>query len=162
MAMVVARGVPDSEAVLVPHASVGVAAARHRMIADLTDRGIAPEVVDDAALVLSELLSNALKHAHALPSGSVRAAWAVRPDHLLGIEVTDGGGPTLPRRSSPSLTARGGRGLSIIDALSAEWGVRGGGDEVTVWALLATGRPDECASSAWDAFDFDAVEPLDG
>lgn len=162
MAMVVARGVPDSEAVLVPHASVGVGAARHRLVADLTDRGLAAEVVDDAALVLSELLSNALKHAHALPSGSVRAAWALRPDKLLAIEVTDGGGPTRPRQASPSLTARGGRGLSIISALTDEWGVRDGTDEVTVWALLATcGRGEaDSAEDAW-AFDFDAVEPLD-
>ncbi|WP_281476990.1 ATP-binding protein [Yinghuangia seranimata] len=155
---------PDSEAVLVPHASVGVGAARHRLIADLTDRGVDPLVVDDAALVLSELLSNALKHAHALPSGSVRAAWAVRDDNLLAIEVTDGGGPTRPRQSSPSLTARGGRGLSIIDALASDWGVRGGGEEVTVWALLSTGERAGTGSAAdetWD-FDFDAVEPLDG
>jgi anti-sigma regulatory factor (Ser/Thr protein kinase) len=161
--MVVARGVPDSEAVLVPHASVGVGAARHRLIADLTDRGLDPMLVDDAALVLSELLSNALKHAQALPSGSVRAAWAVRPDKLLAIEVTDGGGPTAPRKASPSLTARGGRGLSIIDALAADWGVRGHGDEVTVWALLAPcerSSAQECPEESWE-FDFDAVEPLD-
>ncbi|MEU8132037.1 ATP-binding protein [Streptodolium elevatio] len=158
--MVVARGVPDSEAVLVPHASVGVGAARHRLIADLTDRGLPAVLVDDAALVLSELLSNALKHAHALPSGSVRAAWAVRPDDLLAIEVTDGGGPTRPRQASPSLTARGGRGLSIIDALAADWGVRGSVDEVTVWALLPTCREEaEEPAENWE-FDFDAAEPL--
>ncbi|NUU25062.1 MAG: ATP-binding protein [Streptomycetaceae bacterium] len=159
--MVVARGVPDSEAVLVPHASVGVGAARHRLIADLTHRGLDPMLVDDAALVLSELLSNALKHAQALPSGRVRAAWAVRPDNLLAIEVTDGGGSTVPRKANPSLTARGGRGLSIIDALADDWGVRGTGDEVTVWALLATcERPGSAAEESWD-FDLDAVEPLD-
>ncbi|WP_436772237.1 ATP-binding protein [Yinghuangia sp. YIM S09857] len=158
--MVVARGVPDSAAVLVPHASVGVGAARHRLIADLTDRGLPAVLVDDAALVLSELLSNALKHAHALPSGSVRAAWAVRPDELLAIEVTDGGGPTRPRQASPSLTARGGRGLSIIDALAADWGVRGAADEVTVWALLPVCREAaEDTAEDWE-FDFDAVEPL--
>lgn len=163
MAMVVARGVPDSEAVLVPHASVGVGAARHRMIADLTDRGLAPEAVDDAALVLSELLSNALKHAHALPSGSVRAAWELRPGDQLAIEVTDGGGPTRPRKASPSLTARGGRGLSIIDALAADWGVRDHADEVTVWAVLPTARRGTSPpADPWGDFDFDAVEPLEG
>ncbi len=173
MAMVVARGVPDSEAVLVPHASVGVGTARRRLIAGLTARGLDDAVVDDAALVLSELLSNALKHAHPLPSGSVRAAWALRPDRFLVIEVTDGGGPTRPRRPSPSLTARGGRGLSIIDTLAADWGVHGtADDEVTVWALLPTrvrgdgrgedrGEGDAAADEVWD-FDIDAVEPLDG
>ncbi|UGQ15465.1 ATP-binding protein [Yinghuangia sp. ASG 101] len=161
--MVVARGVPDSEAVLVPHASAGVGDARHRLIAGLTARGLDDSVVDDAALVLSELLSNALKHAYPLPSGGVRAAWAVRPDRLLAIEVTDGGGPTRPRRPSPSLTARGGRGLSIIDALAAEWGVRGTAEDgVTVWALLPTRVRGGAADDVRDFFDIDAVEPLDG
>jgi anti-sigma regulatory factor (Ser/Thr protein kinase) len=154
----VAREVPDSAAVLVPHASVGVGTARHRLAADLRERGVSEGTVDDAVLVLSELLSNALKHARALPSGSMRAAWWLRPDGLLAIEVTDGGGPTRPRRASPSLTARGGRGLSIIAALADDWGVRGGHDEVTVWAHLPMAGGDD-EDDDW-AFDIDAVEPL--
>lgn len=159
MAMVVARGVPDSAAVLVPHAPVGVSAARHRLATDLDDRGIARGVVDDAVLILSELLSNALRHARALPSGNVRAAWWVRPDGLLAIEVTDGGSSTRPRQASPSLSAHGGRGLSIIGTLAADWGVRGAPDEVTVWALVPI--ESSAADRLWDEFDLDAVDPLD-
>ncbi|MGC0415458.1 anti-sigma regulatory factor (Ser/Thr protein kinase) [Embleya sp. AB8] len=159
MAMVVARGVPDSAAVLVPHAPVGVSAARHRLAGDLDERGIAGDVADDAVLILSELLSNALRHARALPSGNVRAAWWVRPDGLLAIEVTDGGSSTRPRQASPSLSAHGGRGLSIIGTLAADWGVRGTPDEVTVWALIPI--ESRAADRLWDEFDLDAVDPLD-
>lgn len=159
MAMVVARGVPDSAAVLVPHAPVGVSSARHRLAADLDARGIGTDVVDDAVLILSELLSNALRHARALPSGNVRAAWWVRPDGLLAIEVTDGGSSTRPRQASPSLSAHGGRGLSIIGKLTADWGVRGTPDEVTVWALVPIRQQEP--GRLWSDFDLDAVEPLD-
>ncbi|MYW05061.1 ATP-binding protein [Streptomyces sp. SID3343] len=157
--MVVARGMPDSAAVLVPHAPVGVSAARHRLSADLDAWGISLDVVDDAVLILSELLSNALRHARALPSGNVRAAWWVRPDGLLAIEVTDGGSSTRPRQASPSLSAHGGRGLSIIGTLAADWGVRGSHEEVTVWALVPVTR--RSGDGLWDEFDLDAVEPLD-
>jgi anti-sigma regulatory factor (Ser/Thr protein kinase) len=158
VAMVVARGMPDSAAVLVPHAPIGVSAARHRLSTDLDSWGISTAVVDDAVLILSELLSNALRHARALPSGNVRAAWWVRPDDLLAIEVTDGGSSTRPRQASPSLSAHGGRGLSIIGTLATEWGVRGAPEEVTVWALVPITR--RSGGGLWDEFDLDAVEPL--
>ncbi|WP_317452668.1 ATP-binding protein [Streptomyces sp. CBMA29] len=68
----------------------------------------------------------------------IRAAWAIGTDGLLAVEVTDGGGPTRPRPSTPSLSAHGGRGLGIVGSLSLRWGVRDDAPgEVTVWAVLA-------------------------
>ena len=46
--------------------------------------------------------------------GDVRAAWRVDARGCLTVEVTDGGGPTRPLPATPSVTARGGRGLNII------------------------------------------------
>lgn len=66
----------------------------------------------------------------------IRAAWSVDDGGLLVLEVTDGGGPTRPRPSSPSLSAHGGRGLGIVGSLALRWGVRDAPGEVTVWALL--------------------------
>ncbi|MEU2248233.1 ATP-binding protein [Streptomyces sp. NPDC019224] len=104
-------------------------------------------VVDDAVLVLSELLSNACRHGRPLGrhnergDGAVRAAWRVDRTGGLTVEVTDGGGPTRPVPATPSVTARGGRGLNIISALAQEWGVRDGASgEVTVWVLLDGGH----------------------
>ncbi|UUS32052.1 MULTISPECIES: ATP-binding protein [Streptomyces] len=147
VALVVAREVPTSSSMAVPHGPAGVGEARHRMREHLRRSGVADPVVDDAVLILSELLSNSCRHGRPLDAadageGAVRASWRVDDRGALTVEVTDGGGPTRPAPSTPSVTARGGRGLNIIDALSHEWGVRdGAAGEVTVWALVAGSAP---------------------
>jgi hypothetical protein len=123
------------------------------MRADLLASGATDTVVDDAVLILSELLSNACRHAQPLSRDeSVRASWNRDRDGELTISVTDGGGPTRPLPATPSISARGGRGLAIVDALARDWGVReefceitGGIRQsesesargVTVWVVLA-------------------------
>ncbi|MFJ3282522.1 ATP-binding protein [Streptomyces halstedii] len=150
VAFVMAREVPTSSSMAVPHGPAGVGQARHRMREQLRGNGVPDTVVDDAVLILSELLSNACRHGRPLDpldrqagvgDGDVRAAWRVDPAGELTVEVTDGGGPTRPVPSTPSVTARGGRGLNIISALAREWGVRDGTrGEVTVWALVSSGH----------------------
>ncbi len=137
MAMAAAHDVPTSATVLLPHASSSVRTARRRLADALAESGVPGTVADDAVLILSELLSNALRHARPLASGDVRVAWQLRSDGLLEVEVTDGGGPTRPQQSTPSISARGGRGLDIITALAGDWGVRETATETTVWAVLA-------------------------
>ncbi|WP_329039239.1 ATP-binding protein [Streptomyces sp. NBC_00178] len=143
MAFVVAQEVPTSSSMAVPHGPAGVGQARHRMREQLRSNGVSDTVVDDAVLILSELLSNACRHGRPLGThtevgdGDIRAAWRVDGEGDLTVEVTDGGGPTRPVPSTPSVTARGGRGLNIISALAREWGVRDDpAGEVTVWALV--------------------------
>ncbi|WP_425470888.1 ATP-binding protein [Streptomyces armeniacus] len=127
MALVVAQEVPASSTMAVPHGPAGVGAARRRMREELLAGGAPDAIVDDAVLILSELLSNACRHARPLgPDDSeefVRAAWHRDVTGELTISVTDGGGPTRPRASTPSVTARGGRGLAIITSLASDWGV---------------------------------------
>jgi anti-sigma regulatory factor (Ser/Thr protein kinase) len=126
-----------------------VSAARRRLRKDLAEHQVPEVVIDDAVLILSELLSNACRHARPLEvvlecppeqlvedDGRVVVGWELHSDGLLTVEVTDGGGPTRPRRGSPSLTARGGRGLGIVGQLASDWGVRDAPGEVTVWAVL--------------------------
>jgi anti-sigma regulatory factor (Ser/Thr protein kinase) len=120
---------------LVPHAASSVAAARQAVADDLSRRGCDRGAVEDTVLVLSEVLSNALKHARPLPSGQVRVRWALGLDSV-EISVTDGGSSTRPRASSVSMSATGGRGLSIVTRLSADWGVRQEGPQTTVWAQI--------------------------
>ncbi|MFI6648654.1 ATP-binding protein [Streptomyces sp. NPDC050529] len=151
VALVVAQEVPTSSSMAVPHGPAGVGQARHRMREQLRSHGVSDSVVDDAVLILSELLSNACRHGRPLGrhtdvgDGDVRAAWRVDRTGGLTVEVTDGGGPTRPVPATPSVTARGGRGLNIISALAEEWGVRDDSSgEVTVWVLVneGPGRPD--------------------
>ncbi len=142
MAFVVAQEVPASSSMAVPHGPAGVGKARHRMRDQLRTGGVAESVIDDAVLILSELLSNACKHGRPLGEalagdGDVRAAWRVDSGGRLTVEVTDGGGPTRPVPATPSVTAHGGRGLNIITALANDWGVRDDTrGEVTVWVVV--------------------------
>ncbi|MDX3364067.1 ATP-binding protein [Streptomyces sp. ME02-6978.2a] len=161
VALVVAQEVPASSSMAVPHGPAGVGQARHRMRAQLRRGGVSEAVIDDAVLILSELLSNACRHGRPLGDalagdGDVRAAWRVEPSGRLTVEVTDGGGPTRPVPATPSVTARGGRGLNIITALAQDWGVRDDAHgEVTVWVVL---RDD--AGSARRREDFAARVPM--
>ncbi|MEU5994409.1 ATP-binding protein [Spirillospora sp. NPDC047418] len=131
-----------SSVVLLPHAPSSVAVARKRLSSELADSGVYETVVDDASVILSELISNALRHARPLPSGQVRVCWLRRGD-VLELEVSDGGAMTEPRRGPGTLSSLGGRGLGIVEALSDGWGVRHDDDSTTVWAVV---RAPESAS----------------
>ncbi|WP_308286911.1 ATP-binding protein [Actinomadura parmotrematis] len=128
-----------SSVVLLPHAASSVSAARRRLSADLTASGVPETAVDDANVIVSELLSNALRHARPLPSGQVRLSWAHRGD-LLELAVSDGGASTEPRRGPGTLSSLGGRGLGIVETLSRDWGVRHEDGATTVWATLDAPR----------------------
>ncbi|MFE6782114.1 ATP-binding protein [Streptomyces sp. NPDC057680] len=88
-----------------------------------------PHLVDTAELLLTELVTNALKYASA-PTVNVRIS---QQSGHLRIEVNDNtpGGP-LPRTAS--LYAEHGRGLLLVDAMAESWGVSE--DRATVWCML--------------------------
>ena len=142
----VAHDVPTSSSTMaVPHGPESVRTARQRLREDLGEHLVPEPVIDDAVLILSELLSNACRHARPLDREQpvaqereeVLVGWELHSDGLLTVEVTDGGGPTRPRRGNPSLTSKGGRGLGIVCQLASDWGVRDNAPgEVTVWAVL--------------------------
>lgn len=121
--------------VLLPCTPSSVAVARGRISSDLHNAGIFATAVCDAALVLSELLSNAILHARPLPGAQVQVAWVVGAESV-EVTVSDGGSATRPRASRPSLSSIGGRGLGIVDHLCSSWGVRADDRGTTVWAVL--------------------------
>ena len=131
-----------SASVHVPHERTAVRLARHAFADELRAAGVAEEAATDAMLVLSELVTNAVKHAAPLPSGEIHVTWEVRDDHL-HVEITDGGAGTRPHASVAALSALGGRGLDIVRTVSSQWGVTEGQDCVTVWAEVPReSRPD--------------------
>ncbi|MFB7497380.1 ATP-binding protein [Streptomyces sp. NPDC056161] len=166
VALVVAQEVPTSSSMAVPHGPAGVGKARHRMRDQLRNGGVSESVIDDAVLILSELLSNACKHGRPLGDapagdGDVRAAWSVDQGGRLIVEVTDGGGPTRPAPATPSVSAHGGRGLNIITALADDWGVRDDTrGEVTVWVVVHVDVHDPDAGHRRDDFAAPAVSAL--
>jgi anti-sigma regulatory factor (Ser/Thr protein kinase) len=123
-------------AVLLPYAPASVAVARQRLAADLMAAGIFAGAVGDAVLVVSELLSNAIRHARPLPGASVQVAWALDQD-AVEVAVSDGGAPTRPTPAQATVSSLGGRGLDIVGYLARTWGVRSDDGGLTVWAVLA-------------------------
>jgi anti-sigma regulatory factor (Ser/Thr protein kinase) len=139
--MPAARVVPTTYTEFLPHTSISVRQARAQLASELYARDVLSSVVDDAVLILSEFVTNSLRHARALSSGTIRVFWSLSSDGLLRIEVTDGGGTTWPSTKpySTSVSAYAGRGLEIVDRLADRWGSQReeGDDEYTVWAELA-------------------------
>jgi anti-sigma regulatory factor (Ser/Thr protein kinase) len=127
--------VSEASDVLLPCAPASVAVARRHITADLLAAGVFEAAIGDAALVVSELLSNAVLHACPLPGRCLRVTWIVDAG-AVEITVTDGGGPTWPRAGGASLSSPGGRGLGIVEYVSRHWGVRADGPGITVWAVL--------------------------
>jgi len=139
--------------ILLPHDPTSVGLARHRLGDELASAGVMRSVVDDAVLIASELLSNALRHARPLPCGNVRVTWRVCADGDVEVAVSDGGASTEPRLSHTSLSALGGRGLSIVDRLSDRWGVRHEDGGTIVWAVLADGALVAMADEGSESLD---------
>lgn len=109
---------------------------RRLLVADLEARGIPEETIDEAEIVISELLSNSLRHAGPLADGQLRVRWKVRLE-VVEVEVTDGGGASTPVPAPRAVWAPSGRGLRIVRALAHEWGtVTNDKGEQTVWATL--------------------------
>ncbi|WP_433466814.1 ATP-binding protein [Spirillospora sp. CA-128828] len=105
--------------------------------------GLAEETVENAVLVASELLTNAVRATRGRPV-SLRMALS---EAGLRVEVWDSS-PVRPKASIPDLSMPecplpddapdpGGWGLGIVDFLSKEYGVRAEFDGKTVWAQLA-------------------------
>ena len=126
--------------VTVDHAPSSAAEARREVGADLTSRGVPAAVVDDAELVVSELIGNAVRYARPLPGNVLRVAWEVAAGSLL-LKVTDGGSSQSPHFRDAGPSDIRGRGLAIVDAVARKWGVdryeNGVGPVSTVWAELA-------------------------
>jgi serine/threonine-protein kinase RsbW len=109
--------------------------ARRALVSSLRDLEVDPTIVGEAEIVISELLANAVRHARPLPDGTIRVTWTVRGG-VVEVEVTDGGGPTIPRPAPKALLAATGRGLRIVRGLAHEWGVLEDRAGRTVWVSL--------------------------
>jgi anti-sigma regulatory factor (Ser/Thr protein kinase) len=124
----------------VPHRAANVSAARHCLAAALEGAGVTEDSIDDAILVLSELVGNALRHAQPLAVEGIAVRWRLTSGRIL-VEVKDGGGATWPHAADAGPAASSGRGLHIVEMLALKWGVRGEQDGArTVWASLPAPR----------------------
>src|ERR1700761_8242043 len=76
------KEVSPSAIVLLPYTPSSVAVARRRLTSELAAAGVYETTVCDAALVVSELLSNAIRHAAPLPGAQIRVTWTIDHDEL--------------------------------------------------------------------------------
>lgn len=91
-------------------------------------------LADDVDLVVSELVTNALLHARIEGRGSAPIRLEVLRDlDFLLCRVTDGS-LAPPAQEPAGDTAENGRGLLLVDILSAQWGWFSGPAGKAVWA----------------------------
>ena len=120
----------------VPFAASSVATARQRLRSWLVDEGWSSEAIDDARIVISELVANSVRHARPLPGGDIVVTWQMQ-HRGLEIAVTDGGSGTRPRTVHATSSALAGRGMAIVESLALEWWADTTRARTTVHAVLA-------------------------
>jgi anti-sigma regulatory factor (Ser/Thr protein kinase) len=101
------------------------AAAEARAAIGVLDRDADADALDDLRLLVSEVVTNSVRHAGAPGSAKIGLAVSV-VDDVVRAEVTDGGPGFQPSpRDAPELEA-GGWGLHLVDRLASRWGVERG------------------------------------
>jgi anti-sigma regulatory factor (Ser/Thr protein kinase) len=98
--------------------------------------------VDDVRLCVSELASNAVNHGTPTEDGG--HVFHVRidaDDTLIRVEVEDDDPLSTPRVRQPAEGDTGGRGMLIVESLSAAWGYEShDADGKAVWTEFFTSR----------------------
>ena len=126
--------------IAIPPSAASIASVRRALATDLKGVG-GSEGVADATLVLSELVSNAVRHAEPVAGEGLVVNWQIESDGLMVlIAVTDASVDDEPRAQPANTASESGRGLAIVDLLASAWGVRRTQNHKTVWARVPLGR----------------------
>ncbi len=102
----------------VPATASGLAAARHVVSGLLPGWGLPDELCGDAALVVSELVTNAFLHAPVTDSFELELT---RRPHGVRVSLADGSS-VRPMIRELSSDLPSGRGMHIVELLATEWG----------------------------------------
>jgi CheY-like chemotaxis protein len=141
-----------------------VASARQFVVDRCTEWG-RPSVADDAAIVVSELVSNALVHVRS----SCELTIGLRGD-VLRLDVVDHAGG-MPDLQAATDSDEHGRGLLLVSMLCAAWGSEPRDDGKIVWAELRAEaspldlrppRREDGAGAAGTVHSADRADPLAG
>ncbi|GGR61994.1 hypothetical protein GCM10010236_13960 [Streptomyces eurythermus] len=116
--------------------SASVPAARHFVVDVLKDWGLV-SVLDDAALVVTELVTNAFGHTE---TPSVRVVVRRVPSDAIRIIVIDERPELWPALRSARPLGSGGRGLALVEAVTTAWGCTRLPREKYVWADLKVAK----------------------
>lgn len=114
-------------------AAASVAAARAFVVEHCRQADLPPGACDTAALLTSEVVTNAFLH------GRSNAHLRVDISPLrMRVEVGDDN-VRPPQLAEPQPEATNGRGLLIVDALATDWGVHTTQHGKSVWFEIADG-----------------------
>jgi anti-sigma regulatory factor (Ser/Thr protein kinase) len=95
---------------------------------------VSPKLLDDARLLVSELVTNSVRHAGLAPGAPIRLSIGVS-DGRVHLEVEDPGDASLAALV-PDRRRGSGFGLYLVDLLAERWGSTHDG-ATRVWAELA-------------------------
>ncbi len=118
----------------VPPGPAGVGEVRRVVAAAIDEWGIAADVRSDVQLIVSELVTNAIRYGAPPMECRVRCE-----DRRIVIDVSDGG-DKRPRVRPFDPGAPNGRGLHLVAGLAASWGVRPTGAGKSIWCTVPIGE----------------------
>jgi anti-sigma regulatory factor (Ser/Thr protein kinase) len=98
------------------------AAAARNALAAIEPR-LAPEPMHDVRLLVSELVTNSVRHSNGSSGDSPVTLDVAVTDDGLRVEVTDRGHGFEPQPREPGQSKASGWGLYLVDHLSDRWGV---------------------------------------
>ena len=110
------------------------ALARSAVAAQLQRAGIDSSLGQTVVLLVSEVVSNAVRHSTGPAQAPIGLASTV-DEGSVRVAVTDAGEGFTPRPRDPSVIGEG-YGLDLLEKAARSWGVESGG-ETTVWFELA-------------------------
>ena len=144
------RGIPggSTAAWQLPAAPESAGAARDRATTWLTGSGVAEVAVDTLELVISELVTNAIRYGE----GDCFDLRLIRDQDRVIVEVADSAS-TAPHITRAPPDAEGGRGVGIVARLVDRWGARHTTAGKTVWAERSATRPPPAAAFGFDPAD---------
>jgi anti-sigma regulatory factor (Ser/Thr protein kinase) len=108
--------------------------AMDRFRGQLSDR-----TIEDARLLISELVTNSLRHASLRPDQPIEITFDV-DGRRLHVEVVDHGSGFVPRPSTLGTMRGSGWGLVLVAQLATTWGTSSNGD-TRVWFELESPDP---------------------
>jgi anti-sigma regulatory factor (Ser/Thr protein kinase) len=96
-------------------------------------------VYEETSLLVSELVTNSVRHAMLPPDEVIRLRVST-DDDCVHVDVVDPGPGFDPKAMSSPGSQESGWGLRLLNRLATRWGVRRN-DDTTVWFELATDAP---------------------
>lgn len=123
---VAGRPARASGAFALPFVPASPGEARASLASALAEHGVPQAVIDDAVLVVSELVTNGIRHGAPRADGTLEVAWRTF-ENLVQVAVVDGGTVDTLEPLQLNDVSLSGRGLHIVNFVADSWRVESEG-----------------------------------